>query len=90
MKGYSINQRFERLEQRVSQTGSKIDFFVVVENSHRFVCFSLIIMDITYFATDFVMTHIFRLTLSAILGKSIIFAIEKAIGVVTMPKQMKK
>jgi len=47
-------------------------------------------MDITYFATDFVMTHIFRLTLSAIFGKNIIFAIEKAIGVVTMPKQMKK
>ena len=28
LKGYSINQRFERLEQRVSQTESKIDFFV--------------------------------------------------------------
>ena len=28
LKGYSINQRFERLEQRVSQTEEKIDFFV--------------------------------------------------------------
>ena len=28
LKGFSINQRFERLEQRVSQTESKIDFFV--------------------------------------------------------------
>ncbi len=28
VKGYSINQRFERLEQRVSHTEEKIDFFV--------------------------------------------------------------
>ena len=28
LKGYSINQRIERLEQRMSQTESKIDFFV--------------------------------------------------------------
>ena len=28
LKGYSINQRFERLEQRVSATEDKIDFFV--------------------------------------------------------------
>ena len=28
LKGYSINQRFERLEQRVSRTEEKIDFFV--------------------------------------------------------------
>ena len=28
LKGYAINQRFERLEQRVSQTEEKIDFFV--------------------------------------------------------------
>lgn len=28
LKGYSINQRFERLEQRVSKTEEKIDFFV--------------------------------------------------------------
>jgi len=28
LKGYSINQRFERLEQRVAQTEDKIDFFV--------------------------------------------------------------
>ena len=28
LKGYSINQRFERLEQRVTQTENKIDFFV--------------------------------------------------------------
>jgi len=28
MKGYSVNQRFERLEQRVSRTEEKIDFFV--------------------------------------------------------------
>ena len=28
LKGYSINQRFERLEQRVSHTEEKIDFFV--------------------------------------------------------------
>ena len=28
LKGYSVNQRFERLEQRVSQTEEKIDFFV--------------------------------------------------------------
>ena len=28
LKGYSINQRIERLEQRVSRTEDKIDFFV--------------------------------------------------------------
>ena len=28
LRGYSINQRFERLEQRVTQTENKIDFFV--------------------------------------------------------------
>ena len=28
LKGYSINQRFERLEQRVSKTEEKIDFFI--------------------------------------------------------------
>ena len=28
LKGYSINQRFERLEQRVAKTEEKIDFFV--------------------------------------------------------------
>ncbi|MBQ4437534.1 virulence RhuM family protein [bacterium] len=28
LKGYSVNQRFERLEQRVSQTEEKIEFFV--------------------------------------------------------------
>ena len=28
IKGYSVNQRFERLEQRVSKTEEKIDFFV--------------------------------------------------------------
>ena len=28
LRGYSINQRFERLEQRVSRTEEKIDFFV--------------------------------------------------------------
>ena len=28
LKGYSVNQRFERLEQRVSRTEEKIDFFV--------------------------------------------------------------
>ena len=28
LKGYSLNQRFERLEQRVSKTEEKIDFFV--------------------------------------------------------------
>ena len=28
LRGYSINQRFERLEQRVAQTENKIDFFV--------------------------------------------------------------
>ena len=28
LKGYSINQRFERLEQRMSRTEEKIDFFV--------------------------------------------------------------
>ena len=28
MKGYSVNQRLERLEQRVTQTENKIDFFV--------------------------------------------------------------
>ena len=28
LKGYSVNQRIEKLEQRVSQTESKIDFFV--------------------------------------------------------------
>ncbi len=28
IKGYSINKRFERLEQRVSKTEEKIDFFV--------------------------------------------------------------
>ena len=28
LKGYSINQRFERLEQRVTQTENKIGFFV--------------------------------------------------------------
>ena len=28
LRGYAINQRFERLEQRVSQTEEKIDFFV--------------------------------------------------------------
>ena len=28
LKGYSINQRIERLEQRVTQTENKIDFFV--------------------------------------------------------------
>lgn len=28
LKGYSINQRLERLEQRVTQTENKIDFFV--------------------------------------------------------------
>ena len=28
LKGYSFNQRFERLEQRVSKTEEKIDFFV--------------------------------------------------------------
>jgi len=28
LKGYAINQRFERLEQRVSRTEEKIDFFV--------------------------------------------------------------
>ena len=28
LRGYSINQRFERLEQRVAQTEDKIDFFV--------------------------------------------------------------
>ncbi len=28
LKGYSINQRFERLEQRISKTEEKIDFFV--------------------------------------------------------------
>lgn len=28
LRGYSVNQRFERLEQRVAQTEEKIDFFV--------------------------------------------------------------
>lgn len=28
LKGYSVNQRFERLEQRVAKTEEKIDFFV--------------------------------------------------------------
>ena len=28
LKGYAINQRFERLEQRVARTEEKIDFFV--------------------------------------------------------------
>ena len=28
LKGYSVNQRFERLEQRVSKTEENIDFFV--------------------------------------------------------------
>ena len=28
MKGYSVNNRLERLEQRVSKTEEKIDFFV--------------------------------------------------------------
>ncbi|MBR1521684.1 MAG: virulence RhuM family protein [Bacteroidaceae bacterium] len=28
LKGYSVNQRFERLEQRVTRTEEKIDFFV--------------------------------------------------------------
>ena len=28
LKGYAVNQRFERLEQRVSQTEEKIEFFV--------------------------------------------------------------
>lgn len=28
LKGYSINQRFERLEQRVLETEKKVDFFV--------------------------------------------------------------
>lgn len=28
MKGYAVNQRFERLEQRVAETENKIDFFV--------------------------------------------------------------
>ena len=28
LKGYTINRRFERLEQRVAQTEKKIDFFV--------------------------------------------------------------
>lgn len=28
LKGYSVNQRLERLEQRVTQTENKIDFFV--------------------------------------------------------------
>ena len=28
LKGYSVNQRFERLEQHVSKTEEKIDFFV--------------------------------------------------------------
>lgn len=28
LKGYSVNQRFERLEQRMSATEDKIDFFV--------------------------------------------------------------
>ena len=28
LKGYAVNQRFERLEERVSQTEEKIDFFV--------------------------------------------------------------
>ena len=28
LKGYTVNQRFERLEQRVSKTEEKIDFFV--------------------------------------------------------------
>ena len=28
LKGYSVNQRFERLEQRVSRAEEKIDFFV--------------------------------------------------------------
>ena len=28
LRGYSINQRFERLEQRVAETENKIDFFV--------------------------------------------------------------
>ena len=28
LRGYSINKRFERLEQRVSRTEEKIDFFV--------------------------------------------------------------
>lgn len=28
LRGYAINQRFERLEQRISKTEEKIDFFV--------------------------------------------------------------
>ena len=28
LKGYAVNQRFERLEERVSKTEEKIDFFV--------------------------------------------------------------
>jgi hypothetical protein len=28
LKGYAINQRFERIEQRVAETEKKIDFFV--------------------------------------------------------------
>ena len=28
LKGYSVNQRIERLEQRVTQTENKIDFFI--------------------------------------------------------------
>ena len=50
LRGYSINQRFERLEQRVTQTENKIDFFVrtslpPVEDFHdRF----LIIDDVVY------------------------------------------
>jgi hypothetical protein len=28
LKGYAVNQRFERIEQRVAETEKKIDFFV--------------------------------------------------------------
>ena len=47
LKGYSINQRFERLEQRVSKTEEKIDFFVRTYST-RFHDRFLIIDDTVY------------------------------------------
>ena len=37
LRGYSISQRFERLEQRVSRTKEKIDFFVLRRSHDRFL-----------------------------------------------------
>lgn len=55
LKGYSVNQRIERLEQRVSRTEEKIDFFVRISlPPQQGIFFDGQIFDAYRFASDLV------------------------------------